>query len=123
MNINIILDGVTLPMPDVPFQEIFEGLETTNQTLDGSIYTDFIVPGHTRRSWSLAWAVLSKDDYDAIRAIRDAQYTDEAYPILQIDYYNVYAPVKVGLNQKDIYLDGCRIQGIELTLAEQFAVS
>jgi hypothetical protein len=121
MSIVVILGGVTLPTPDLPFKRITTPNETDNTTLDGTIYTDFI---NRRRSWSMTWGALSETEYDAIRAIYNAQYTNQQYPILQIAHYSLVAAVKMNVTpEDDIRRDGTCIRGFGITLLEQYAVS
>lgn len=119
-NIVIVLGGQVLPQVDVPFKEITEPVESNNVTLDGTLYTDWVA---TRRSWSLTWGVLSKTEYDTIRAIFNSQYSNEAYPILQISYYSILVPVKVEISEKDIRWDGNCVRDFSIKLIEQYAVS
>jgi hypothetical protein len=119
-NIVIILDGHTLPMPDVPFTRPLEPNEADVVTLDGTLYTDFT---NYRRVWNLHWGRLSVDDYQVVEDIFTGQYASGAYPLLQIDYYGVSVPVKVTMNPKNIRKDGCYMVDVEVTLMEQYAIS
>lgn len=119
-NINVYLGGHLLPVPDVPFKRSLATSESTNQTLDNTIYTDF---SNYRRIWSLQWGRLSATNYDLIMEVFEAQYANEAYPILQIDLYNIYAAVKMSVSDQDIQMDGDCIVDFSITLEEQYAVS
>ena len=119
-NIIIILDGVELPVPTT-MTENPTPLETTNQTLDGTIYTDFI---NIHRSWDVTWASLCEADYDTIRGIFDSQYSLKSYPLLTISYYGVISlPVKLDINSREIFWDGNMIKGIQIKLTEQYSIS
>lgn len=120
MNIEVVLDGVTLPTPHIPFINGYQENATDNITLDGTLYTDWV---NQRRSWSLTWVQLSKAQYDQLRGIYNAQFTDNNYPVLEIDYYGISAPVKVTINDKNIWNDGECIRGVEVILREQWAFS
>jgi hypothetical protein len=118
-NIVITLGGVELPDSNI-LLETTEPNETDVRTLDGTLDTDFI---NQLRGWTITWRRLSAANYDAIRAIFDAQYTNEAYPILLIPYYNIEVPVKVNISTKNIRFDGDCIIDFTITLQEQYAIS
>lgn len=119
-NITIVLDGVTLPTPNVPFKELNGENATDVRTLDGTLYTDWI---NRLRSWELTWLSLSATEYDAIKQIYDNQFTNNAYPLLEIDFYGISVLAKVGVNEKDIRWDGDCVHGFSITLTEQWAIS
>lgn len=119
-NIVVALGGVTLPTPDLPFTRPVTPNETDVVTFDGTLYTDFT---SYRRTWQLHWGRLSAEAYEAIEAIFQAQYTTGSYPVLQIDYYDIFVPVKVQMNDKNIRKDGCDIVDVGITLLEKFSVS
>lgn len=116
---SIILGGVTLPVPTY-LREVTTPNEGQNVTLDGTIYTDFV---NVRRTWEMGWAFLCKEDFDLIRAVFDDQYALEAFPTLEIDYYDVLTPVKMSINTKEIRWDGNQVAGFQITLQERFAIS
>lgn len=120
-NITVVLGGVTLPEPDVPFKRINIPNETDVRPLDGTLYTDFV---SRLRGWRLEWGSLSEADYDAIVAIYEAQYTTEVYPVLEIEYYDIIAAVKVNrAPEADIRRGGTCIRGFWIELLEKYAVS
>lgn len=119
-NIVVILGGQTLPTPDIPFTRPIEPNESDVETLDGTLYTDFM---NYRRIWNMRWSRLSAADYEMLETIFQSQYSTGAYPVLEISHYGVTAPVKMVLNTKDIQNDGDCIVGVEVTLTEQYAIS
>lgn len=116
MNIEIILDGITLPIVHYPFTR--NPLENAADilTLDGTLYTDFIT---RRQSWNLHWAKLHEDDYNTIKNLYDLQWSNKDYHLLNIAYYNVIdQPVRMTLNEQDIKQDGCYMVNVDVTLTQ-----
>lgn len=118
-NIEITLDSVLLPVP-TRFVQVSNQNATDNQTLDGTLYTDFV---NVNRVWEVEWHNLCQDDYDTLYAMFFDQFSTFTYPLLEVPYYNVSVPVKVNINDKDIYWDGNMIKSIKVTLREQYAIS
>lgn len=118
-DMSIIIDGVTLPLYK-SLKEMINPNETDNTTLDGTLYTDFV---NNRRSWLVGWEKLKAADYDTIRALYNAQYTNEAYPVVQIPEYGVSAAMKINISDRNIRLNGEIIEGFSITLKEQYAIS
>lgn len=116
---SIIIGGVTLPLYS-SLKELLDPNETDNVTLDGTLYTDFI---NNRRSWQVGWEKLKAADYDTIRGIYEGQYSAEAYPVVEIPEYGVIAPMKVNISDRNIRLNGEIIEGVTITLKEQYAIS
>lgn len=100
--------------------EKIDPIESKNFTLDGTLFTDFI---NNRRSWVVGWSKLKAADYDIIRALYNYQYTSEAIPIVTIPQYGVTAPMKLEISDRNIRLNGEIIEGVTITLLEQYAVS
>lgn len=100
--------------------EKIDPIESKNITLDGTLYTDFV---NNRRSWVVGWEKLKAADYDTIRAIYNRQYVAEAVPIVQIPQYGITAPMKLEISDRNIRLNGEIIEGVSITLLEQYAVS
>lgn len=110
----IVLDGQTLPEPNVPFLQKPTEAAKDVVTLGGYMYTDF-----TSRSlqYELNYARLDEADYTVIWDIYTSQFTDFDYPLLTIADYDIYNyPVRVIINDKDIRRDGCYIYGVTVTL-------
>lgn len=101
-------------------QEKLDPIESKNITLDGTLYTDFV---NNRRAWVVGWEKLKAADYDVIRAIYNRQYTTENIPIVFLVEYNISAPMKFELSDRNIRLNGEIIEGVTVTLLEQYAVS
>jgi hypothetical protein len=100
--------------------EKLDPIESKNITLDGTLYTDFI---NNRRAWVVGWEKLKAADYDVIRAIYNRQYTTENIPIVFLVEYGISAPMKVEISDRNIRLNGEIIEGVTITLLEQYAVS
>lgn len=120
-NLTVSLDSTELPMFRAEdFKELIKPNESTNQTLDGSIYTDFV---GLNRSWQIKWPRLTEDQYNAIRALFDYQYTNETYLHLEIPYYSIDTTAKLEISAKDIKWDGCYIYDFSVTIIEALSVS
>lgn len=120
-NLEIDLNGQALPMFRAEdFREILKPNESNNQTLDGSIYTDFV---GLNRSWQVKWPRLTDTQYDAIRALFNSQYTNESYLHLEIPYYSIDTTAKLEISAKDIKWDGCYIYDFSVTIIEALSVS
>ena len=120
-NLEIDLNGQALPMFRAEnFKELLKPNESDNQTLDGSIYTDFI---GLNRSWQVKWPRLTDTQYDAIRALFDYQYENETYLTLEIPYYSIDTTAKLEISVKDIKWDGCYIYDFSVVIIEAVSVS
>lgn len=100
--------------------EKLDAIESKNFTLDGTLFTDFI---NNRRGWVVGWSKLKAADYDTIRAIYNRQYTTESIPIIFLVEYGISAPMKLEISDRNIRLNGEIIEGVTITLLEQYAVS
>jgi hypothetical protein len=119
-NNRIVLGGVELPNSS-GIDEIKEPNETTNTTLGGRRYTDFI---NTLRSWSVSFKAITVEDYQIIDDLYNAQYLNEGYHILQIDSKGVYAPAKLEIASNIKYrLNGVLVQDLVIILKEENAIS
>lgn len=94
--------------------------ETDNTTLDGSLYTDFV---NNRRGWQVGWEKLKAADYDVIRNLYMLQYQSEAYHTYELPEYGIVAPMKMNISDRNIRLNGEIIEGVMITLKEQYAIS
>lgn len=117
--INIVLDGVDLPVPD-SFILDSRPNSSDNMTLNATLYTDFV---NVSRSWTVTWTTMCKEEYDALYDIWFNQFSTFEYPTLEVDYYGIAVPVKVDMNPKDIRWDGNNIRNIQIVLREQNAIS
>lgn len=115
------LSGGTVDLPLYSsLREMINPNETDNQTLDGTIYTDFV---NMRREWQVAWEKLKAADYETIREIYEEQYQYEAYPTISIPEYGITAAMKINISDRNIRLNGEIIEGVSITLKEQYAIS
>lgn len=120
-NLEVSLDSTALPLVLAEnFKELLKANESNNQTLDGSIYTDFM---GLNRSWQIKWPRLTDVQYDAIRALYDSQYANESYLHLEIPYYSIDTTAKLEISAKDIRWDGCYIYDFSVTIIEALSVS
>lgn len=110
---------VTLPKYKT-LKEIIDPNETDNTTLDGTLYTDFV---NNRRGWIVAWEKLLADDYDTIRALYNEQYQHEDYHEIEIPEYGISARMKINISDRNIRLNGVIMEGVSITLKEQYAIS
>lgn len=86
------------------------------QTLSGDVYTDFVSQEY---AWSFSYESLTQDEYDALRAIYDSQFTLYQYPTLSIPYYSlVEQPVRMYINEKNIWNNCGAVQNVQFTFRE-----
>lgn len=115
------LDGNTYELPLYKtLKEMVDPNETDNITLDGSLYTDFV---NNRRGWNVGWDKLKAVDYDVVRSLYALQYQFEAYNTFELPEYNITAPMKMNITDRNIRLNGEIIEGFAITLKEQYAIS
>lgn len=115
------LSGGTTELPLYSsLRESIDPNETDNTTLDGTLYTDFV---NNRRGWVVGWEKLKAANYDIIRAIYSEQYQYEAYHTIEIPEYGVTAAMKINISDRNIRLNGEIIEGVSITLKEQYAIS
>lgn len=115
----LIIGGHIIPRPST-FREKTEPNETDRRTLGGKLSTDFI---NINRSWSIGWDIISADDFAVIHQLYYDQYTNEAYPVMQFDAYDIYGPVKLEISEKDIKYNGSVIKNFTMTIKEQNAIT
>lgn len=118
-DMQIIIDSTVLPLYST-LKEQSTPIESENVTLDGTMFTDFT---SNRRAWVVGWEKLKAADYDTIRTLYNAQYTNEAIPIVEIPEYGITAPMKIVISDRNIRLNGEIIEGFSITLKEQYAIS
>lgn len=109
----------TLQLPPIEKQFLNTPLENAVDvtTLDGNIYTDFT--GGRKASWEFNYDSLTEDEYNAIRAYYDAQFTLYAYPELSIPFYSLAnRSVRMYINEKDIWNNCGAVQNVKLTFRE-----
>jgi hypothetical protein len=105
-----------LPELEIPLEEETIENATDVQTLDYNIYTDFI---SQKRQWTHEWAYMSESEFNQLKAIYDRQFTTYKYPLMTIEYYDLYnIPVRLKINAKKV-IDNCgTIQGVSVTFRE-----
>lgn len=96
--------SLVLPELEVPLTEsTIEGAKDV-QTLDMNVYTSFIA---NKRLWSHRWAYMSKEDFEALKAFYDRQFTTFTYPKISIDELGVSeVVVRMTLSPRSI-IDHC----------------
>lgn len=110
------LNGVDMPPIEIDFINTPTENATDVVTLDGSMYTDFISQNY---GWTFNYGSLTKAQYDIIRAVYDSQFTSYEYPLLTIDYYSVEdQPVRMYINEKNIWNNCGDIQNVQITFRE-----
>lgn len=109
----------SLDLPPIEMKFLSTPLENAVDvtTLNGDVYTDFA--GGQKASWEFNYDSLTEDEYNAIRAYYDRQFTDYAYPELTIPHYSLSdQPVRMYINEKDIWNHCGAIQNVKLTFRE-----
>lgn len=108
----------TIDMPLIESQFLHTPIENAAdvQTLDGNIYTDFT---GQKASWEFNYDSLTEDEYNAIRAKYDAQFTLFAYPELSVPYYSLAnRSVRMYINDKDIWNNCGAVQNVKVVFRE-----
>lgn len=113
------LDGLQLPDYG-ELREITQPNAAKNYALDGSLYVDFY---NYRRVWNISWKYLKPDEYDAIRAKYDLQFSSQQLLQFVVDPLGLFVPVYISINDKNIKWNGQLIEGFAITLEEQYAIS
>lgn len=115
------LNGVQLPPLEQDFinNNLENAVDVT--TLDGAVYTDFV--DNDFAIWTMEWDSLTQAEYDAIRAIYNSQFTTFEYPLLSIPFYSIEdVPVRMTINEKEIWNHCGDVMGVRLTLRETNAL-
>ena len=89
-------------------------------TLDGTLYVDFV---NVRRGWKFGFKLLKAEDYKKLRDKFDAQFNTPIFHYVTIPEYDIYQKVYMKINDKNIKYNGSIIEGVEVELYEQYAVS
>lgn len=109
----------TLQLPPIEKQFLHAPVENAVDvtTLNNDVYTDFA--GTQRGQWEFNYDSLTEDEYNDIRAFYDRQFTAFAYPELTIPHYSLSnQPVRMYINEKDIWNNCGAIQNVKLTFRE-----
>jgi len=113
------LNGVA--MPAIEQQFLHTPIENAADviTLSGEIYTDFVSQNN---SWTFNYDSLTQAQYDALKDTYDSQFTMYEYPLLSIPFYSLDSvPVRMYINEKDIW-DNCgSVQNVRITFREQYS--
>lgn len=117
--LTIIFGGLTLP-DQTQLVETTTPKEVDVEVLNGSMYTDFT---SFRRSWSVAFLPLCRDDFDAIYAVYKSQYDTESYVTLVCAALGISTIVKANISDQNLRWNGDQVQDFSLTLKEQIAIS
>lgn len=113
------LGGLKLPNY-ATLKEITQPNVAKNTALDGSLYVDFY---NNRRAWEISWKFLKPDEYDAIRAKYNLQFSSQTMLQFIVDPLGLFVPVFISINDKNIKWNGQLIEGFTITLEEQYAIS
>lgn len=109
----------TITLPDIEQDFLQSPIENAVDvdTLNGTTFTDFTNKKH---EWSFSYDSLTEDEYNAIRAKYDAQFTTNTYPQLSIPYYSLSnKSVRMYINDKDIWNNCGSVQNVQLRFREK----
>lgn len=115
------LNDLQLPPIEVDF--LRSPIEATADvvTLDNSLYTDFSAPN--AHAWTFNYDSLTQEQYDAIKDIYDSQFSTYQYPLLSIPFYSITdTPVRMYINEKNIWNHCGDIQNVQLRLRESIQI-
>jgi len=98
----------------------YKAHETVNETLGGTLYTDFL---NIRRSWVISWDNLMRSDFDVIYNYYLWRFTYHTFPILQIPAFGINAPVLLDISAQQLKYNAVIIKDFKLNVTEQFAFS
>lgn len=113
------LDGLLLPDYG-NLREVTNENASKNYTLDGQLYVDYL---NNRRVWVISWKLLTRAQYNLIRAKYDKQFEEETMLNLIIDNLGIFTTVYMTINDKKVKWNGQYVEGFEITLEEQHAIS
>lgn len=114
--IQATVNGINLPPIEQQFLSTPIENATDVVTLSGETFTDFTSQG---RAWTFNYDSLTKEQYDAIRSLYDAQFTDYQYPELSIPFYSVVSqPCRMTINTMDIWNHCGDVQNVKFTFRE-----
>lgn len=121
IDMSLILGGVLMPKfgPN-GFKRSYQPNETDNVTLGGNMFTDFI---NNRRIWLVTWENITAAQFALIHEVYLSQYSDYTYPIMQMDAYDIYTPVKMEMDDQNIRWNGSIVSNLTVRLIEKYAFS
>ena len=114
--VTFTLGGLVLEVPSTPFIEKNRENASDIMVLDGSIYTDFI---SNKKGWEINFGKLTAEQYNALRAVYDSQFTTLEYPTFDVPEMSINTPVRMYINDKDIKGYGDWVSNVTITLLEQ----
>lgn len=103
-----------------PIEQDFINTPTENSadvvTISGDMYTDFT---SQESAWEFNYSTLTEEQYAAIRAIYDSQFTEYAYPTLSIPFFSLTdKPVRMYINAKNIWNNCGDVQNVQIRFRE-----
>ncbi len=113
------LDGMLLPNYGT-LKEITQPNAAKNYTLNGELYVDFY---NNRRVWEISWNFLEMAQYELIRAKYNKQFSQQAMLLFVVNNLNLFVPVYININDKNIKWSGQLVEGFAIILEEQYAIS
>ena len=117
----LYLGALTLPnYANEGFKEITDPNVAKNITLDGTMYVDFY---NNRRKWEISWDYLTLAEYNSIRALYDAQFTNEAFTYFGVPELGINVPVYINIVDVNRRWNNTLISGFSIILEEQLAIS
>lgn len=120
-DMRIIVDGVEWPRFST-FREITTPNESSDVTLDGTMYTDYI--GNPLRSWAVGWDKIVEEDWQKIYQSFRNQQRFEAYPVIEVPAYGISVQMKIDITgDPQIRLNGQIRQSASVTLREKYAIT
>lgn len=93
---------------------------TKVNTLDGSLFVDFY---NYKRVWDMSWELLTRADYDIIKALYDDQRTNFMFTRLRVPDLDIDTFVYIEIADRQIRWDNSYITDFSITLTEQSAIS
>lgn len=113
----------TLTLPNYAndgFKEITDPNVAKNVALDGTLYVDFY---NNRRKWEINWDYLEPAEHNAIKALYNAQFTNETFTYFGVPALGINVPVYINIIDTNRKWNGSLIEGFGIILEEQYAVS
>lgn len=117
--LTVELGGLLLPV-QASITETTTENATDTVTLDGTLYTDFI---NIRRSWAIVFIPMSLTTYQAIYNVFFSQYQNADYLEFICSALGIDTFVRVTISDKAYDNNGTLVNGLTLTLSEQYAIS
>ena len=115
----IYLGDITLP--DYSFlTELTEPNATELYGLDGTLGVDYV---NYRRGWKIGWKLITKANYDLIREKFEEQFTNGVFCNFGIPDKSINKPVYIKISDTARKYNDQLIEGFEIELIEQYAIS